>query len=189
MKKKNIRKDFKKQFARDFDLSQLNYQSRVKPARGKALIIGFISAATIYLAIYAAAYVAWSNNVIPMDTLAKMVWIMMIPTTIAGFLIWQITRNRFEYPIRKKMRDYITQLEASRHGLLKRYQPMWEAFDGTTSTLKKAIAQSEKADLEKIDIEDYAEAVNKLSVYFETTHNNEWTTTLAQKLEDSFSQN
>lgn len=186
MKKRNIRKEIKKQFNQHFDLTQLNYQSRVRPVRGKALLYGALSAGGLYISIYAAAYVGWSKNVIPMDVLAKMVWIMMIPTTILGFLVWQIMRNRLEYPIRNQMRKYIEKIETDANGLLWRYAPLWEKFDGTTSTLKRAISQSEAANVEKIDIEDYAESVNKMALFFDNSTNSEWNVTLSEKLENNF---
>ncbi len=155
------KKDILRQFERRIDLRQLNYKRQTKDAKYKAILIGLAAAGLLYGAAYAGGYYGFSNNIISLEAFAKMVWIMMIPTTVVGLFAYLIARNRMEYPLRQKIRRYMDELEAD-GGLLWRFSPVWEQFDGSAGTTKKALAWSREGKVDQLDIEDYCDAAQDI---------------------------
>jgi len=158
---RSLKKDILRQFERSIDLRRLNYKRHTKEVKYKAILFGTLVAGLLYGAAYAGGYYGFSNNLISVEAFAKIVWIMMIPTTVAGLFTYLIVRNRLEYPLRKEIRDYMEQLERD-GGLLWRFTPVWEQFDGSAGTTKKALAWSQEGKVDKLDIEDYCDAAREI---------------------------
>lgn len=134
------------------------------------MIFGFGSSAVLYTLLYLAIYTAFVNNALSEEYMAKLVWTIMVPTTVGGMLVWQIAKNRFEYPVRMDIRAYIEQVEA-KGGLLWRFFPLWEAYSGKAGSIKKAFVDSEKGLIADIAIEDYTDAVKQVQRYLSDTDN------------------
>ncbi len=160
-KKRHTRKEIRKQFETAFDIAKLDYEERVRPLGPKALLRGVATAALLYGLAWGAMYYGWSINVLPEQGFASLVWTMMLPSTVAGILVWQIGKNRMEYPIRREIAEYIGQLEKD-GGLLWRFGPLLEQFDDAYLDNKKSLVQSQQNAGDKIAIEDYVGTVKKL---------------------------
>lgn len=164
--RQNPRKEIRKQFERAFDLALLDYPRRIQPLKPKALLSGIITAAVLYGLGYGGAYFGWVTGHVPMDTFAKLVWIMMLPTTMIGILVWQIVKNRMEYPIRQDILAYVAKVEGD-SGLLWRFAPLLEEAAPGDMAVKKTLSLSEQGRLDAIAVEDYTEAVHKLYAVFD----------------------
>jgi len=181
----NPKKEVRKLFEKTFDLKRLDYDARIRPLRGRAMVVGAVTAGALYLIAYGLAYTGFSNNILPLESLAKLVWIMMIPTTILGLLVWQLKKNRLEFPVRQDIRMYMETLEKGT-GLLWRFKPAWEHMDGNTTTIKKAMDKSEARDVEKLDIEDYCAAVLKLHSLILSHDGKHFPTRIAENVLENF---
>ncbi|MDH5229808.1 MAG: hypothetical protein OEZ58_11925 [Gammaproteobacteria bacterium] len=185
--KRAAKKEIRKHFEKIFDIKTFDYPQLIKPIKGKALIYGFVSAGGIYILAYGLAYFAFSSNILPLEALAKLVWIMMIPSTVLGFLMWIITRNRLEYPIRQQIRAHMDNLE-SNQGQLWRFKPVWDHFDGHNMDVKKAFTASETHQCDKLDIEDYTLAITSVHQIFQNYDAKDFSSDLAQKVVDNLRQ-
>ena len=155
---KSSGKEVKRLFDRSFDLARLNLAKRSARTKPKAMLFGFATAGIIYIVAYSLGYYGFSQNIMPIGAFAKLTWILMIPATVVGMFVWIIVKNRLEYPVRADIRDYITELEAGK-GLIWRFLPLWEQFDGTTGATKKAMSWSAEKKIDKLDVDDYVDAV------------------------------
>ncbi|MDH5299744.1 MAG: hypothetical protein OEW58_00080 [Gammaproteobacteria bacterium] len=155
------KKEIKRLFDRSFDIYRLNYKARVKKHKPKALLYGIFAAFSLYTIGFVGGYYGFSNNLIPLAGFAKMVWIFMIPSIVVGLLTYLISKNRMDYPTRVDIREYITELEKG-DGLLWKFFPLWEKYDGTTGPTKKALAWSQEKRTDKLDLEDYTDAIAAL---------------------------
>lgn len=179
------KKEVKRLFDKSFDTYRLNYKARIKPVKPKAILYGVVTAGVIYTLAYAGGYYGFVNNIVPMEGFAKLVWIMMIPSTVIGLLVYAISKNRMEYPIRQDIRDYMTELEIG-DGLLWKFFPLWEQYDGSTGATKKALAWSQEKRVEKLDIEDYTEAVANLFHILDSNDLKSMSDTTAENIAKNF---
>jgi len=183
--KRNLKKEVARLFERSFDLQKLNYKKRSMSLKPKSMLVGLGVAAGLYIAAFALANYAMNNNVIPLEGFAKLVWIMMIPTTIVGALAWQIAKNRMEYPIRQDVREYMHGLEQT-GGLLWKFSPLMDIIGIDDMTTKRALAQSKEGKWEDMEIEDYTEAVFALNKALEGTENKQFSTVVAEAVLENF---
>ncbi|MDH5544535.1 MAG: hypothetical protein OEZ43_03015 [Gammaproteobacteria bacterium] len=181
------KKEILRRFDDSFDLIQLDLGFEVKRIKPKAMLYGLLTAFTLYGIAFSLTYYAMSNNNLPLDLFSKLVWVIMIPTTIVGFFVWQLSRNRMEYPVRMRIREYIHAIE-SKGGLLWRFSPLLDLLPTPNPDVKKAFAYSEQDKIEKLDIDDYILAVDTLRELLFDSQSNRFTSQLAEKLEDNFSQ-
>lgn len=159
---RGLRKDIRKQFARHFDPTRLDYRKRTAAARPKAILYGVASAAALYAASFAAMYVGWSSQALGAETFSRLVWIIMLPTTGIGVLVGQIVRSRLEYPVREDIRRHLGEIEGAT-GLLWRYGPLLTATLPDDLASKKILALSQQGKHAQIDIEDYLGVLEKLN--------------------------
>jgi len=183
--KRNIKKEVARLFERSFDLQKLNYKKRSMSLKPKSMLVGLGVATGIYMVGFAASYYAMDNNIIPLEGFAKLVWIMMIPTTIVGALAWQIAKNRMEYPIRQDVREYMHDLE-QQGGLLWKFAPLMDMIGIEDMTTKRALAKSKDGKWEEMEIEDYTEAVFALNNALEGTDNRQFSTVVAEAVLENF---
>ena len=161
--KRSEKKELLRRFERSFDSARLDYKSQAKMVRPKAMLVGFITAGVLYSVLFFLSYWGMTNNKIPLEGFAKLVWILMIPTTVVGFFVWQLAKNRMEYPLRQAIRAYMTELEQD-GGLLWRFLPLLDLAIDPNPDIKKAFTWSEQGKIDKLDIEDYTDAVALLEV-------------------------
>jgi hypothetical protein len=181
------KKEILKRFEQSFDLKRLNLAAEIKRIKPKAMLIGLMSAMVLYGVGFAAAYAGMNANAVPLELFAKLVWILMIPTTIIGFFAWQLSRSRMEYPVRMEIREYIQDLEDN-GGLLWRFAPLLEADLDQNPDVKKAFAWSAEAKIDQLDIDDYILAVDMLDDILRSTAGKFFTQEMCNRLEENFTQ-
>ena len=154
-----------KAFHDGFDFARLDYARRCRPLRGKAMLAGVMVAGLLYCAGFALGYFGWQRQAVTNEQFAKLVWILMVPATMLGGLVWLIKRHRQEYILREDIRRYISEREGEQ-GWLWRFTPLQEAFLVQDTTARRVMQQSRQA-RESLDPEDYARTVTALSVQLE----------------------
>jgi len=183
--KRNAKKEVHRLFKKSFDLERLDYRKRSIPLKPKSAVIGLGVATLLYIAGFSLAYTAMGNNMLPLESFAKLVWILMIPTTLLGVFAWQIAKNRMEYPIRQDVRAYMNELEEGK-GLLWKFSPLMDIVGIEDLNTKKALAKSREGKVDELDIEDYTEAVDKLSKLLEDTDSRQFSTVIAESVLENF---
>lgn len=159
--RRHIKKIIIKKLESDFDFSRLEYKSLTKPGKGKSKLFGLIAASVVYMLGFGVAYFGWSNGVVPDATFAKTVWIIMIPASVIGSVVWLIADSRFEYPIRVAMAQYVAEREAA-GGTLWRYGPVLETFKVKGMDVPYLVSRSQGGEGGEIDPQDYAILVHRL---------------------------
>ena len=179
------KKEVLKRFDDNFDLGRLNLKARVKMIKPKAMLVGLVSSMVLYGVGFAVAYVSVTSNSLPLEVFAKLVWMMMIPTTIVGFFMWQLSRNRMEFPIRVEIRQYIQGIE-SNGGMLWRFSPLLKDAFAHHPEVKKAFAWSAEHKIDKLDIDDYILAVEMLDLQIQASASNSFSQELVNELTANF---
>lgn len=183
--KRNVKKEVVRLFERSFDLEKLDYKKRSIPLKPKSALVGLGVATALYVIGFALAYTAMGKNLLPLESFAKLVWILMLPTTILGVFAWQIAKNRMEYPIRQDVREYMNDLEENK-GLLWKFSPLMDIVGIDDINTKKALAKSREGKIDDLDIEDYTEAVGKLNQLLIDTESRQFSTVIAESVLENF---
>jgi len=182
---RNIKKEVIRLFDRSFDMGVLDYKKRSKPLRPKSMLIGLGVASGLYITGFMLAYIAMGKNILPIEGFAKLVWIMMIPTTIVGALAWQIAKNRMEYPIRKDILTHVADLEKN-GGLLWKFSPLMDIIGIEDTDTKKALAKSREGKIDELAVEDYTEAVTALGDVLSKSDARQFSTVVAEAILENF---
>jgi len=183
--KRNIKKEVVRLFEKSFDLKRLNYEKLSLSIKPKSLLIGLGAASALYGTGFLLAFLAMEKNILPLEDFAKLSWIILIPVTIVGVTVWQIAKNRMEYPIRQDIRQYMTVLEEN-GGLLWKFSPLLDVIGIEDTNTKLTLAKSKKGDIEKLAIEDYTDAVDKLNKVLVNTDNRQFSTIVAEGILANF---
>lgn len=178
--RRRVRREVLTQFNEGFDFARLDYDRRIRPLRGKAIMLGLIAASLIYFGAVTLAYISWQNQSLSYELFAKLVWIFLLPATVVGGVCWLIISNRLEYGIRQDIRQYIEQREAA-GGWLWRFQPLQLSLLAEDFTAKKVMQLSQQAPLE-MDAEDYARTVWHLQHQLQHSDQRQLTTDLAEQV-------
>ena len=149
-----------KAFHEGFDFERLDYHQRCRPLRGKALLAGVVVAGLLYCVGFALGYFGWQQQSVSTEQFAKLVWILMVPATMLGGLVWLLKRHRLEYILREDIRRYISEREGE-HGWLWCFTPLQEALLTQDYTARR-VMQLSRQSLESLDPEDYARTVTAL---------------------------
>lgn len=179
--RRGLKKEVVRHFEQTFDLWRLDYKTRSKNTAPKAALIGFATAGGLYAVGFFLGFVAVDNNVLPLEMFARLAWIIMVPTTIVGFLVWQISKNRMEFPVRDDIRKFIAELEQG-NGLLWRYFPIFDALDPEHADLKKAFIWSQEKRTDKLAIEEYCDAVLEMAALFRAGDGREFTVDMLEQV-------
>lgn len=121
--KRLSRKSVLNQFESRIDLRRLDYAARIRPGRGRAMVISVVTATVIYMLGFGLAYYSWNLHYIPDDFFNKIVWVFMVPASAVGAVTWLIASNRHEFPIREDIRAHVIDFEGEQ-GLLWRFAPL-----------------------------------------------------------------
>ncbi len=183
--KRSVKKDVVRLFNKSFDFERLDYKKRSIPLKPKSAVIGLGVATLLYVIGFSLAYSAMGSNMLPLESFAKLVWIMMIPTTLFGVFAWQIAKNRMEYPIRQDVREYMNDLEEGK-GVLWRFSPLMDIVGIEDMSTKKALAKSREGKVDDLDIEEYTEAVDKLHQLLEDVDARQFSTVIAEGVLENF---
>ncbi len=159
--KRRYKRELIKQFEVTFDLARLDYQKKIRPVQGKAILFGVLAAFLIYSAGFAIGYYGWQQQVVGYAMFAKLVWLLMIPASVVGVITWLLVKNRLEYPIRCEIRHYINSLEGER-GLLWRYLPLLNELGPDNLNCKEMMVRSRDGNVADIAPEDYGGSVREL---------------------------
>ncbi len=160
-KKKNrrqVKKEIFGHFEQYFDVPRLDYEKRVKPLRNKTKLSGVLAAGIVYGVGFSIGLFGWKSGAVDVTVFSKLVWIMMVPATVAGFVTWMMVSNRREYPVRKEVNAYIDKIEGE-EGMIWRYAPILSEFRPDDHVSKRVLQRSQDKNFTKIDPEDYGKAV------------------------------
>jgi len=171
--KRQLRKAVVAQFVRHFDLSRLDFRRALRRSKGRARLMGLAVATTLYGIGFGAAYLGWSRGTVPNEALAKWVWLLMLPSSVVGALVWLITQARGEYALRQQVKTYVLEVESD-EGRLWRYRPLLQDLVLKGVDVKLTIEQSERAQLEALDPLDYAHTVFALQDRINDAANTVW---------------
>jgi len=163
-KKKNrrqIKKEIQSHFERTFDVTRLDYESRAKPIRNKTKLFGVMAAGIVYGLSFAVGMFGLQSGAVDATVFSKLVWVMMIPATVVGFVAWMIISNRREYPMREEVSGYIREIEGD-EGVLWRYAPILSEFKPDDYISKRVLQRSQEKSFSKIPPEDYGHAVTEI---------------------------
>ncbi len=183
--KRHHKKEVMRRFEKNFDAGRLDYQRLAKTIKPRAMLTGLVVAGGIYMLGFGLTYWAMASNSLPLETFAKLVWMMMIPTTIFGFFAWQLSKNRLEYPIRMTIREYIQELE-SNTGLLWRFLPIMDFSSEMRGDIRKAFSWSQQGKVEDLAIEEYTDAVKELADTLFSADSKHFTAEFVAKFEKNF---
>jgi len=184
--KRNVKKEVSKLFEKSFDLEMLNYKKRSTPLKPKSMLLGLGVACSLYMVGFAIAYIGMNKGILDIEGFAKLVWIMMLPTTIVGLTAWQISKNRMEYPIRQDILTNIANIE-SNGGLLWKFEPLLDVVGIEDVDTKKAIKLSKENKSDELAVEDYTDAVEKLYQILVNTEARNFSTSIAESVISNFS--
>jgi len=163
-KKKNrrqIKKEILGHFEQTFDVPRLDYEARARPIRNKTKLVGVLAAGIIYGLGFAVGLFGWKSGAVDAAIFSKLVWIMMVPATVVGFVSWMIVSNRREYPIREEVNGYIRQIEGE-EGVLWRYAPILSEVRPDDHVSKRVLQRSQEKSFSRIAPEDYGVAVTEI---------------------------
>ncbi len=183
--KKNSRREVVRLFEKSLDRDKLNYKKLTQPTKPKSMLFGLGIAFGVYGIGFATAYAALNNNILPIDGFAKLVWIMMLPTTMFGLVGWQLSKNRMEQPIRQEILEYITEIE-EKGGLIWKFAPLMEMLPVEDIPTKKAIDKSREGKIDELALEDYTDAVACLYKVLSDFDNRTFPTSVAESVLENF---
>ncbi len=173
-KKKNrrqIKKEILGEFERTFDVPRLDYEKRAKPIRDKTKLFGVLAAGIVYGLGFAVGMYGLQSGAVDDRVFSKLVWVMMIPATVVGFVAWMIISNRREHPIREEVTGYIRDIEGE-EGVLWRYAPILSEFKPDDHISKRVLQRSQEKLFAKIAPEDYGKAVTEIHAILEDSSDN-----------------
>ena len=183
--RRNARKEVRRLFEKYLDLDKLDYKKRGHLINPKSILIGLGVAFGLYSIGFVITYMAMNNNVLSLHGFSKLVWIMMIPTTVIGLFVWQLAKNRMEYPLRQDILKYMQELE-SNGGLLWKFSPLIDLSGVEDMDTKKALAKSREGKVEELAVEDYTDAVSWLHQVLTNTDNRSFPTSVAESVLENF---
>lgn len=183
--RRNARKEVRRLFEKYLDLDKLDYKKRGQLINPKSILIGLGVAFGLYSIGFVITYMAMNNNVLSLHGFSKLVWIMMIPTTVIGLFVWQLAKNRMEYPLRQDILKYMQELE-SNGGLLWKFSPLIDLSGVEDMDTKKALAKSREGKVEELAVEDYTDAVSWLHQVLTNTDNRSFPTSVAESVLENF---
>ena len=152
------RREIIARFEKHYDFERLDYDRRVAPLRGKAKLNGVMVAGFVYISAFMAGYFAWSSGKVEYELFGKLVWILMVPSSVVGIFAWLLSSNRREYEVRQDVRDCLSKSEAN-GGFLWRFTPLQEAM-AADDYLSKKIMQQTRETGSDIDPGDYGQVVS-----------------------------
>ncbi|MFQ5470961.1 MAG: hypothetical protein ACE5EH_11765 [Gammaproteobacteria bacterium] len=169
-----------------FDLERLDYQKRTKPLRDKSKLTGVLGAGAIYAVGFGVGYYAWKTGGVSYTNFAKLVWILMIPSSVMGVFFWMLSTNRKEYVVREDIRQYMSELEGD-GGLLWRFIPLLSELKPDAHDWKQTLFRSKEGQLSEIAPDEYCAAVYGLYGLLQGNQQRKISAETAQEIEQNFS--
>ena len=149
------------QLERKFDLNRLDFDKRMAPARHKPKLTGVIAAALVYAVLLILGNIGVGNGAIDEETLAKMSWVIMVPSSAIGVFVYMLVSNRRQYDVIQDMKAYIALIEKD-GGLFWRFEPIVRLLLPEDSLAEQMVEGSRQGDMERLYPEDYGKSLHKL---------------------------
>ncbi len=159
--KRKIKRSIIQQFEKKFDLERLDFKKRIAPAKHKPKLTGVIAAAIVYGVLFLLGNIGVSNGAIDQETLAKMSWIIMVPSSAIGIFVYMLVSNRRQYDVIQEMKAYIALIEKD-GGLFWRFEPLVKLLLPDNGLAEQMVEGSRNRDMEQLYPEDYGISVHKL---------------------------
>ncbi len=159
--RRRLQKDILASFEATYDLEAFRFRRRLQPLMASALLRAALTAIIFYSLGFGLGYFSWLRAMINDTVFFKLVWILMIPSTVAALVVWLIMKNRFEYPIRRELNDQIRSIEGN-DGMLWRYGPIMDQLAATDLDTKTLVAASRQGDFSAMAPDDYCPAVLRI---------------------------
>lgn len=131
------------------DLRRINGGSRLK---------GVFAALLIYGMGFAIAWYAWSSGMVDDTMFYKSSWVVLLPATVVGLLVWMLTHNREENFMRQRLMAAIRNLEGE-GGFLWRFAPLLSWARPDDYDTKSVVNLSREGKTDSVEPEEYAAAV------------------------------
>lgn len=160
------------QFDKAFDLTRLDFNKRMAPARHKPKLTGVIAAAIIYGVLLMLGNIGISNGAIDQETLAKMSWVIMVPSSAIGIFVYMLVSNRRQYDVLQDMKAYIALIEKD-GGLFWRFEPLVQLLLPDNGLAAQMVEGSRVGDMNQLYPEDYGLSVHALYKALGDTGNRE----------------
>lgn len=168
--RRQARKIIHSHFEQHFDLARLDYDRLIRPARGKSRLFGVGAASVLYLLGFGGGYIGFTSGTVTPEAFGKLVWILMIPASVLGGVVWLISGVRFEFGVRQGIRQYLGALEQG-GGLLWRYGPLLQRTPIKGIEVETAFALSHNGQGGEIDPQDYCSLVGAISAALADSRN------------------
>lgn len=159
--KRQVKKAALKFFGERFDVSLFDYDRIVRPGRGRARLWGVGVASAIYFVTYLAAYSGFSKGFVTEATLAKLVWIFIVPSVVIGSIVWLVFDSRSEYAERQRIARHVANCERDGGGLW-RFAPVFEDVAIKGVKIEEVLTLSREGMSDRIDPQDYSRMVTFL---------------------------
>lgn len=156
--RRRLKKACGERFRADFPREVFDYERRLRPRLAGALMRAGVTAIAAYGIGFGLGYFAWLRHTISDQAFFKLVWIFMIPSTVAALFIWLILKNRAEYPLRQEI---LTRMRDREQGdaPLWCYAPIVQALAPNDHALRQVLLDSREGRYEAIAPEDYCRTV------------------------------
>ncbi|MBL1431885.1 MAG: hypothetical protein COC09_06090 [Gammaproteobacteria bacterium] len=173
------------QFDKAFDLTRLDFNKRMAPARHKPKLTGVIAAAIIYGVLLMLGNIGISNGAIDQETLAKMSWVIMVPSSAIGIFVYMLVSNRRQYDVLQDMKAYIALIEKD-GGLFWRFEPLVQLLLPDNGLAAQMVEGSRVGDMNQLYPEDYGLSVHALYKALGDTGNREIPEDIEKALIENF---
>ncbi len=163
--RRRLKKSVVERFREDFPLAVFDYDRRLRPRLASALLRAGLTAIAAYGIGFGLGYFSWLRGMIDDGAFFKLVWILMIPATVAALLVWLILRNRYEYPLRREILERIRDRE---HGgtPLWCYAPVVQSLAPNDHATREVLRASRQERADGVGPEDYCQAVQAIDRLF-----------------------
>ncbi len=159
--RRRLQREILARFEEIYDVSKLDFQRRLKPLLATALVRAGLTSIAFYGIGFGLGYFSWLRGMIDNATFMKLVWILMIPSTVAALMVWLIMKNRLEFPLRESINDEIKRIEGS-DGMLWRFGPAMAQLAVSDLDTRSLIKASREGDFKTMAPEDYGPAVLRI---------------------------
>lgn len=143
------------------DRVELDYKAQTATLRPKSVLIAVASAFALYAAIFGVAFYAWHVHNVNYATFERLVWIVMIPCSVVGAIVYLIGSNRRQYDIEQRLKHRIRNYEGS-NGLIWKLEPLITDLGLADAASSELIRLSAAGDIDGIDAKDYCNLVQRI---------------------------
>jgi len=160
--KRQVRKSIIDYFDNRCRIEQFDVRRDLRLMKGRSRLRGILTALGVYLLGFAVSYYAWSRDLINYELFYKVTWVILMPATVVGILVWLLAYNREENDLRVRLAAAMRNVEAD-DGFLWRFAPLLQVAAPTDYDTKTVVNKSRERQLAGIEPDDYAQAM--LSVH------------------------